>query len=144
MKCEICGAFEENLERVEVEGAILNLCKDCAKYGKPVGQFSVKNKNESKGEEFIIEDYPKVITDAMEEKGVSMEELVNNTRLSAKDLKKILKGEILPDNETALRLQRYLKIALFETDSNVYKTPKTKSEKLSFADVVDIKTKKKD
>jgi putative transcription factor len=36
MLCEMCGKDVETTSRVRIEGTVLNLCGDCAKFGKPV------------------------------------------------------------------------------------------------------------
>jgi putative transcription factor len=37
MICEMCGADEESLTLVNVEGSLLRVCSSCARFGKPVG-----------------------------------------------------------------------------------------------------------
>ncbi|HTW40024.1 MAG TPA: multiprotein-bridging factor 1 family protein [Thermoplasmata archaeon] len=36
MLCEMCGNDVEQTSRVRVEGSVLRLCADCAKFGKPL------------------------------------------------------------------------------------------------------------
>jgi putative transcription factor len=36
MRCEMCGKDVETLTRVRIEGSVLRLCADCAKFGKPI------------------------------------------------------------------------------------------------------------
>jgi len=36
MLCEMCGKDVESTSRVRIEGTVLNLCADCARFGKPV------------------------------------------------------------------------------------------------------------
>ena len=65
MNCEICGAFEENLLRTDVEGAILNLCRDCSKYGRVVETTAVSsgsNLNE-RDEPQLKSNYAEIISD---------------------------------------------------------------------------------
>lgn len=36
MLCEMCGKEEAATSRVRIEGTVLNVCPDCAKFGQPV------------------------------------------------------------------------------------------------------------
>ncbi len=36
MNCEMCGAETDRLTKIKVDGAVLNVCQSCAKFGNPV------------------------------------------------------------------------------------------------------------
>lgn len=142
MNCEICGAFEENLLKTEVEGAVMNLCKNCSKYGKVI-EFYAPINNEPlkriKSERQLKYDYLDVIKKALEEKQLSIDKAAEYMKCSPKDLKKILTGEILPDNDITSKIENTLKISLYELDYVSDSHSTIDSDKLSFGDVVDIK-----
>ena len=146
MNCEICGAFEENLLRTEVEGAVMNLCKNCSKYGRVIGtsvQTSKPVQRTVESERQLKYDYINEIKHALQESGLSIEDAAEKINCSPKDLKKVVNGEILPDEKIAIRLERLLKISLYEMNFVSDSTFKKDTEQLSFGDVVDIKRSKK-
>ena len=146
MNCEICGAFEENLFRTEVEGAVMNLCKNCSKYGKVI---SVSVKADSKiprkieKENQLKYDYLNEINNALKERGLSIQEVAERIKCSPKDLKKIINGEILPDENITAKLEKILNISLYEIDFFSDSAFKKETDNLSFGDVVNIKKSKK-
>ncbi|EEZ92754.1 MAG: transcriptional regulator, XRE family [Candidatus Parvarchaeum acidiphilum ARMAN-4] len=146
MNCEICGAFEENLLKVEVEGALMNLCKSCSKYGKVI-EFNTSTNNKQlkqyKSERQLKYNYLEVMKNALEEKKLSINEVANNLKCSPKDLKKIFLGDILPDNDITAKIEKVLNISLYELDYVSDVNSAIDSNKLSFGDVVDIKRIKK-
>ncbi|MCL4362216.1 MAG: multiprotein-bridging factor 1 family protein [Candidatus Parvarchaeota archaeon] len=146
MNCEICGAFEENLLRTEVEGAVMNLCKNCSKYGRVIGtavQTSKPVQRTVESERQLKYDYINEIKHALQESGLSIEDAAEKINCSPKDLKKVVNGEILPDEKITIRLERLLKISLYEMNFVSDSTFKKDTEQLSFGDVVDIKRSKK-
>jgi uncharacterized protein (TIGR00270 family) len=145
MNCEICGAFEENLVNVQVEGAFMNLCKACSKYGKASAGYGVAqgdNKKMQLYERSLKDNFSDIIREGSEKKGLSPEELADRIKCSPNDIKKITSGKLLPDGETIRKLERFLDIQLYETESASNKMFTGKDEKLSFGDIVDIKRKK--
>ena len=146
MNCEICGAFEENLIKTEVEGSIMNLCKNCSKYGKVIGasvQANNKVKKIMESESQLKYDYLNEIKHALNESGLSIEEAAERIRCSPKDLKKVVNGEMLPDKNITEKLEKLLKISLYEIDFVSDSAFKKDTDELSFGDVVDIKRSKK-
>ncbi|MCL4376557.1 MAG: multiprotein-bridging factor 1 family protein [Candidatus Parvarchaeota archaeon] len=146
MNCEICGAFEENLFRTEVEGAVMNLCKNCSKYGKVIGdsvQASSQVQRKAESESQLRYDYLNEIKHALNENGLSIEEVSESIRCSPKDLKKVVNGEMLPDKNITEKLEKLLKISLYEIDFVSDSAFKKDTDELSFGDVVDIKRSKK-
>ncbi len=146
MNCEICGAFEENLFKTEVEGAVMNLCKNCSKYGKVV-EFSVQVNNqvqrEVESESRLKYDYLNEIKHALKERGFSVEEVAEMTGFSPKDIKKVVNGEMPPDKNITAKLEKLLNISLYEVDFVSDSAFKKGTDKLSFGDVVHITKSKK-
>ncbi len=146
MNCEICGAFEDNLLKTEVEGAVMNLCKSCSKYGRvieaPVNNVKrIESRGESERE--LRYDYLNEIKRGLQENGISIEEAAEKINCSPKELKKVVNGEILPDIKIAERLERLFHISLYEINLVSDSTFKKDTAELSFGDVVDIKRVKK-
>ncbi len=146
MNCEICGAFEENLFRTEVEGAVMNLCKNCSKYGKVISvsvQVDSKIPRKIEKENQLKYDYLNEINNALKERGLSIQEVAERIKCSPKDLKKIINGEILPDENITAKLEKILNISLYEIDFFSDSAFKKETDNLSFGDVVNIKKSKK-
>jgi putative transcription factor len=146
MNCEICGAFEENLFKTEVEGAVMNLCKNCSKYGNviltPV-QTSKQVQKTAKSERQLKYDYLNDIKHALQDRGLSVDETADKINCSPKDLKKVVNGEILPDEKITAKLEKLLNISLYEMNFVSDSAFKKDTKQLSFGDVVDIKRSKK-
>lgn len=127
----------------EVERAVLSLCANCSRYGKKVSsEMQPASRSQDYLEEKFKDNYNQIISDAMDGKGISVEELAVKIKCSPRELKKIAKGEILPSNEIALKLQKALRILLYDTDHGSDSGFKGHSDRLSFGDVVEIKKKK--
>ncbi|MCL4396874.1 multiprotein-bridging factor 1 family protein [Candidatus Parvarchaeota archaeon] len=146
MNCEICGAFEENLYKTEVEGAVMSLCKNCSKYGKVLGApvHEIKQVQRTvESERQLKYDYINDIKHALQESGLSIEEVAERIKCSPKDLKKVVNSEMPPDKNITAKLERLLNISLYEINFVSDSTFKKDTEQLSFGDVVDIKKSKK-
>jgi putative transcription factor len=146
MNCEICGAFEETLFKTDVEGAVMNLCKNCSKYGKVIGssvQVNNKVQRKAESESELKYDYLNEIKNALKEKGLSIEEVAERIKCSPKDMKKIVNGEILPDKNITTKLEKLLNISLYEVELVSDSASKRDTDNLSFGDVVYIKKSKK-
>ncbi len=146
MNCEICGAFEETLFKTDIEGAVMNLCKNCSKYGKVIGssvQVNNKVQRKAESESELKYDYLNEIKNALKEKGLSIEEVAERIKCSPKDMKKIVNGEILPDKNITTKLEKLLNISLYEVELVSDSASKRDTDNLSFGDVVYIKKSKK-
>lgn len=146
MNCEICGAFEDNLFKTNVEGAFMNLCKSCSKDGKVIAvsvNTSKPIQKTKENERQLKYNYLDTIKNALHDKALSVDEVANKIKFSTKDMKKILNGEVLPDGNVTAKLERLLNISLYEIDYTSDLSFKKDTNHLSFEDVVDIKRIKK-
>ncbi|MEM0143212.1 MAG: multiprotein-bridging factor 1 family protein [Candidatus Parvarchaeum sp.] len=146
MNCEICGAFEEELFKTDVEGAVMNLCRDCSRYGKVVEMpvnVNMQTKKIEDDEKRLKYDYLQIIRKGLQDKGLTIDEVADKIKCSPKDLKRVLAGEIMPDEIMTKRMERFLNLSLYEIDYASDSSFKKSTEQLSFEDVVDIKRTKK-
>jgi putative transcription factor len=125
MMCDMCGA-EDDLFKADVEGTILNVCKNCARYGKVLARIAVpvKEKPKSmarapvpeKGEliQVLVEDYPERVKKAREKIGLMQKELA--VRMAEKEsmIQKVESGQIEPSLELARKFENHLRIKLVE------------------------------
>jgi putative transcription factor len=119
MQCEICGVeIIGSARKVVVEGTELDVCGRCSQYGKaPQGWIPVSRKvapvvaatpkpksgmRKTKRRSFddmddeIVSDYSRIIRDAREAKGWTLEELGLNIKEKAALIRKIERSEIKP------------------------------------------------
>ena len=156
MQCEMCGETIRGIAKlVRVEGAELQVCGRCEKYGTAVQQPkrtdirrtapaagpSVKQAPPSPGTAYrkrdmfdymegeIVEDYATRIRHAREEKGLSQKDLALQMMERELLVKKIEKGELVPEEDVRRKLEKVLGIRLLESAA-------TESEKKTKADVL--------
>ena len=143
-ECEMCGASGSGF-LVLVEGAKLNVCRNCAKHGKvlsapaplPPRRMPVR-KEESEID--IIADFGRRIREAREKMRIERRVLAELVNEKESFLERIEAERTIPNEALALRLERALGIKLFEKITHEHLT--TKKEKkgdLTLGDVVVVK-----
>jgi len=150
MSCELCGKATDKVTNVKVEGTILKVCADCAKFGDNVKaggkdapnriviQSRLENRErrmktkdvytqEEQQVEELADDYGERIRKGREAKGWKQEDLAHqmNERLSL--VQKVERHDIKPDDALAKKIEKTLGIVLIE------KVPLVKTEKQAVA-----------
>ncbi len=137
MQCELCGApIHGPSKTVQVEGAELCVCIKCAKYGKEVQQsrrggapvrrpgtpaVSTPQPRRRPRDVFdliegdIVDDYRERIRAAREEKGWSTLDLAHATKEREILIKKIEKGDLIPEDAVRKKLEQALGIKLIDS-----------------------------
>jgi putative transcription factor len=136
MLCEMCGADKNKLVLVDVDGALLKVCQNCAKFGHekqearsiasstpaagaPRGlapkkaAYSVDVFNKM-GDEEVVSDYPKRIREARLSLNLTPEELGKKINEKHSVIGKLESGTILPSDELVKKLEKVLNITLKE------------------------------
>lgn len=136
MNCEMCGKSGNGKSgksgrggqflKVLIEGVEMNVCKECAPFGKiltPVKiaakktnitqQISLHQK-EPEIIEGIVEDYAVRIKQTREKRGVNQEEFAKMLNERETIMQKIEAGKQKPTLELAKKLEKYLNIKLIE------------------------------
>ncbi|ADC70236.1 transcriptional regulator, XRE family [Methanocaldococcus sp. FS406-22] len=136
--CELCGKLTDKLYKVIIEGSEMNVCKECAKFGKSPKTYSrlgkktiigkgtittnkqVKKPVKRKRDIFdtlpmLREDYGDVIREAREKRGLSIEELAKKLKMKASTLQKFERYELEPNEREIKILEKELKISLTES-----------------------------
>ena len=169
MQCEMCGETVRGTPKlVRVEGAELQVCSRCEKYGTEVQQPkrtdirrpvagpgqaarpappppTVRRKRDlfdyMEGE--IVDDYSERIRHARMEKGLSQKDLAMQMKERELLIKKIEKGELIPEDAVRRKLEKALEIRLIDTA--ITETEKKVPGKLTptLGDVTVIKKVKK-
>ena len=125
MQCEICGKELQNPRKAKIEGSILTVCGECVKLGTEVffaeqpkqpymRKITPAYQQEIEEEGMLSEDYPKLIRQAREKRGMNRKEfaMMLNERESIID--KLESGKFHPDDNLVKKLQKRLGIRLVE------------------------------
>ncbi len=130
MECELCGR-ESDCRPAIVDNVRMLLCPNCMKYGKSVSIASSQTNNVKKPilerihqpkEKDVYKDMTKelvpnyniLIKDGREKKGLSREELGFRIGERTVTISKIENGDLKPSDKIAQKLEKELKIKLFE------------------------------
>jgi putative transcription factor len=134
MQCEICGTeIRDKPFKVTVEGSELNVCKRCSQYGTAIkARTPVSKKNApvavrpkkrvarqrrdpfAAPSEELIEGYEHIVKQAREKKNWTQEELAAKIKEKASLIRKIERGEIVPEDAVRKKLEHSLDIVLME------------------------------
>jgi len=154
MVCDICGKDGTNVKAI-IEGSEMNVCNSCSKFGKVIKSYDrpfkkrfdkkfKKNENQKTpnevSEDFIVENYAKIIKQKRESLNLTLEELSNKLNEKESLIQKIESGHLRPNFVVAKKLQNFLKIRLIESFKEKKIEPKTKeSQVLTIGDLIKIK-----
>lgn len=160
MQCEICGIdIVGSPRKVIVEGTELEVCGKCAQYGKaPQGWSPVSRKIDPKAvstprvkrprrdvfdkmDDEIIADYSKVIREAREAKGWTLEQLGLSIKEKVSLIRKIERSEIIPEDALRKKLELALGIKLTERVSHDNMEHGTMFQGTTLGDIVTMKKK---
>ena len=141
MNCEICGKpIEGRHIRTKIDGSVLEVCKECSKFGRvqkdtPLERKFVsrnkkgnpQNKNRSASNkqnlqrrrreepmDELVEDYNVIIRKARESKGWTREELGAKIYEKVSVINRIESGKMEPDIKLAKKFEKTLGINLIE------------------------------
>jgi putative transcription factor len=131
MQCEMCGTNAEELFRVDVEGAKLNICNKCSKFGKVIERvrapvFVSPRETEKRRVDaapkqvetetifVLVSDYPERVKNAREHLGMKQEDLGKKINERDSLIHKVETGAIEPNIPLARKLEKFLNIKLVE------------------------------
>jgi len=137
MQCEMCGArIQGQPKTVRVEGAVLEVCAQCARYGTEIPKVqsptlragmppraTVTPPERRKKDVFdfiegeIVEDYGERIRTARMERGWSQKDLAMQLKEKELLIKKIEKGDLIPEDDVRKKLEKALNIRLIDSSS---------------------------
>ena len=150
MKCDLCGA-NGNLLGAIIENSLVNVCKNCLKFGKQIE----RNKNfdvndviikKFKEEDLILlkENYHMLIKENREKLKLTQEDLAKKLNEKVSLIQKVENKEITPNESFIKKIEKFFKIKLYET----YKEEKQKlnfqSNSLTIGDLIKFNKFKKD
>ncbi|MBN2142011.1 TIGR00270 family protein [Candidatus Woesearchaeota archaeon] len=126
MLCEMCSS-PNVVFRIELEGSQLNVCPDCAKYGRILTRVRKEEEVRASGKQrepvfvketesvqLIRDDYSKLIKQAREKTGLTQKEFANRMMEKESVIHNLESGSMKPGIDLARKLERILKITLVE------------------------------
>jgi len=146
----MCGQLVPVLKRVKVEGTMMEVCSDCARFGDEVAKKEARNAvthpvvrqriarisnrpvykdvfaTEDTGE-MLVADYAARITAARNSKGLTKKELAMKINEKLSVVHALERGELHPDDKLVRKLEKELGISLRE------KIPEVKVEKSAYS-----------
>lgn len=137
MACEMCGKETDELVSVRIEGAILQVCKSCAKHG-----VRVKEKKQKTEETEIVpvEHYGKIIRKEREKLGLTQEELARKLNISESHLRNLEHEKVELDMKTGRILEKFFGIKLFERlEVEEISSEKKESGLVTLGDIAKVK-----
>ncbi len=163
MQCELCGATVAGPgKKVRIEGADLQVCMACARYGTEVqqprtgpqrygpaspaarpGAPPVRHRrdlfDQLVGE--LVDDYGERIRAARTAKGMTTKDLALATREKELLIKKIEKGELVPEDEVRIRIEKALGIRLLDVPEESIERERKEQQRISttLGDVLSFK-----
>ncbi len=158
MECEICGkSISDNPKRTKIDGSIMNVCNECAKFGviqkehpklkskknKINKNKSINNPTYSEEPEELIENYNETIKKVRESKNWTREKLGQKINEKVSVINRIESGKMAPDSKLIKKLEKVLNIELLEkmesADLNQFKN--NYSSEQTLGNIVKIKKK---
>jgi len=158
MICEMCGKNVTFLKKVTIEGVLLDVCSECAKFGveskkdvpkeqgpKPIiaQRLEVREKRsrprdvlERMDKEDLVEDFAQRIRIAREKAGMSQKELAMKINERVTILSKIEAAQMRPDEKFIAKLQKELGIVLKERVPEVVAAKESARASLTLADLI--------
>lgn len=164
----MCGADSKvPLKKIKIEGAELSVCNNCAKYGtevpvsgrsspvspvrnSPGAGYSAKSPLPYKSKDVfdrmegdIVEDYAERIRNARMQLGLSQKDLALEMMEKELLVKKIEKGDLIPEEDVRKKLEKALSIQLVENTSSITEEFHQSKMATTMGDVIKIKKSKK-
>ncbi|AJF62602.1 MAG: hypothetical protein QT11_C0001G0459 [archaeon GW2011_AR20] len=141
--CELCGR-SEILTKAIIESSLLNVCENCAKFGKAilVKQHAAAKPLKQKTTEIINiinPDYPGIIKNAREKLGMKQEDLAKKIDEKLSVMHKLETGNLQPTLLLAKKLEKILNIKLIEVYQETNEKLNLKDSTLTIGDLVNLK-----
>ena len=153
MSCELCGKpITGKPVRIWIEGTQLVVCNYCSRYGSVIRprttvrpRQAVRRRELSTGLEntVLVSNYNKLIRQARENMGLTQADLARLIGEKESVVRRLESGRMAPTLELAKKLEKILKIKLYEVVSQEQELPKPQSFQLTLGDVVEVKERNK-
>lgn len=159
----MCGKDVTFCKKVMIEGVLLEVCTECAKFGteankkqpaetgpKPVIEQRLERREKRSkpkdvysegGAEELVEDFPTLVRNARSRKGMTQKELAMKLNEKQTIISKVESGGMRPDEKLIKKLQKELGIVLKERVEGEVTARSTSSTSgtLTLADLIKVK-----
>lgn len=157
MQCELCGdTIHGSPKRVNIEGAVLQVCLKCARLGVEVAQPrpaapgrrapAAPAAPQRKGRDVfdlmvgeVVDDFGERIKRARLDKNWTQKDLANEIKEREILIKKIEKGDLIPEDQVRVKLEKALGISLLDVSEDEIKSQKTGRISTTLGDIIKIK-----
>jgi len=159
MLCEMCGKQVTFCKKVMIEGVHLEVCSECAKFGKEqnkpkdpaeaapkpiiVQRLEVREKRskpmdilEKVERDDLVDDYPARIRNARSKVGMSQKDLAMKINEKLGLIQKIETGDMKPDEKLITKLHKELGVVLKEKVTEIPVAKATGPRSLTLADLI--------
>ncbi|WP_406660037.1 multiprotein bridging factor aMBF1 [Methanolobus sp. ZRKC3] len=160
MQCEICGTDIRGPSfKITIDSSELTVCGKCSQHGKstdkrtpvsrkiaPVARVVPKRgkgrgKKDDMMSDELVDDYEHVIREARERKKLTHDQLASKIKEKASLIKKLERGEIVPEESLRKKLEKALDIKLTERSGGDDWSGDSLSRGTTLGDIVTIKRK---
>ncbi|QSZ68264.1 TIGR00270 family protein [Methanofollis aquaemaris] len=162
MQCELCGApIRGAPKKVQIEGAVLQVCEKCARLGvevappRPVAtgrraqartQPRAAARPPQRGRDVfdmmvgeIVEDFGDRIKKARLDKNWTQKDLANEIKEREILIKKIEKGDLIPEDSVRVKIEKALGIKLLDVSDDDMERRGTGKITTTVGDIIKIK-----
>jgi len=156
MPCDICGG-EGALVRAKIEGSVLRVCRNCAKFGEiipepkvltvPLGtQRSFRARKidyrpdpkKIESEQVLVSGYGGIVRKKREHLGLSQKDLAQKLNERESLVRQIEHEHIKPDGKIVRKIQKILGIKLLTVVEEA-EVKKTESSEITLADIAKVR-----
>jgi putative transcription factor len=133
MQCEMCGSETEVLLKTDIEGSVLNVCRNCAAFGKVMGEVRTapkQRKSEKRHTQerempaaihdeqepilVIVPGFSQKIKEAREKRGLDQAKFAKQINEKDSLIHKLETGTIEPSIKLAHKIEQFLGITLVQ------------------------------
>jgi putative transcription factor len=162
MQCEICGAeIKGDSFKASIDGSELTVCGRCSQYGNTTGKRSPVSKKVAPVsrspltsgarrsprkvpgmvEDELVDNYDLIIREARENKKWTHDQLASSIKEKATLIKKIERGEIVPEDDVRQKIEKALGVKLTERTGDSDWSGDRLNRGTTLGDIVTIKRK---
>jgi len=151
MDCELCGRKTPALYTISIDGAKMNVCRECTSHGKfsrkvredaPVKkQRAYKQEETGQTEETLADNYGDKIRNKRRELGMKRKEFARMLNETESVINHLEHSTITPDDKLIKKLEKKLGIKLKEKYEYKPQEQKTEDQEMTLGDIVNIKKK---
>lgn len=149
MGCDLCG-YDGELHSAIIENSLMNVCKKCLSFGRPVERnknFDINElvKKKIKEENIVLlkEDYNLIIKKNREKLKLSPEDFAKKINEKVSLIHKVERKEIIPNDAFVKKVENFFHIKLFDQykEGNEVKL-NIHSSALTIGDLIKFKKRK--